>query len=109
MRLRLYVGAEIALGPGKADLLASVHETGSIAQAAQNLGMSYMRAWTLVRTMNDCFTSPLIETARGGASGGRACLTPAGLEVLSLYRTMTAEGLRAASPAWKKLRRRLRG
>lgn len=108
MRLRLYLGAEIALGPGKADLLASVQETGSIAQAAQDLGMSYMRAWTLVRTMNGCFTTPLVEAVRGGSSGGRARLTPVGIEVLSLYHEMTAAGLRAASPAWRKLRRRLR-
>ena len=95
-------------GRGKADLLAAVQATGSIAQAAADVGMSYMRAWTLIRTMNECFTSPLVEAERGGSSGGRAQLTPAGIEVLGLYRTMAADGLRATVPTWKKLRRRLR-
>ena len=108
IRVRLYLGKEIALGPGKAALLASIDASGSIRHAAQELGMSYMRAWDLVRTMNRCFASKLVETARGGARGGQAHLTPAGREVLALYRQMTTDGLRAARPAWRKLRRRLR-
>ena len=109
VRVRVYVGKEIAIGPGKADLLAWIDETGSIRRAAQGLGMSYMRAWELVRTMNRCFESALVETVRGGASGGESRLTPAGREILALYRQMATDGSRAAAPVWRKLRQRLRG
>lgn len=108
LRPRVYRGTEIALGPGKAELLDAIARTGSIRQAAAQLGMSYMRAWTLVRTMNACFAVPLVEAERGGRSGGVARLTPDGQRVLELYRDIAAESVRAATPAWKKLRKLLR-
>ncbi|WP_408870552.1 winged helix-turn-helix domain-containing protein, partial [Elioraea sp.] len=57
--LRLDLGEDIAIGPGKADLLAGIAETGSIAAAARRMGMSYKRAWLLVETMNGCFRAPV--------------------------------------------------
>lgn len=85
-RLRLKVGAAIAMGPGKAELLEQIAETHSISAAAKRMGMSYRRAWLLVDTMNRCFSSPLVETATGGRQGGGAGLTPMGHQVLSLFR-----------------------
>ncbi len=73
------------MGPGKADLLAAIEETGSISAAARRMRMSYRRAWLLVHTMNECFASPLVEAEKGGASRGGARLTAAGREILSLY------------------------
>jgi hypothetical protein len=60
-RLRIVWTKEVALGPGKADLLTLVGETGSIRDAAQRMRMSYMRAWKLIQTMNACFCEPLSE------------------------------------------------
>ena len=39
---------DVAIGPGKADILEAIGETGSIAAAGRHLGMSYKRAWRLV-------------------------------------------------------------
>lgn len=108
LRPRVYRGTDIALGPGKVELLAAIARTGSIRQAAADQEMSYMRAWTLVRTMNGCFAEPLVAAERGGASGGVARLTPAGRQVLQLYRGLAADSLRAAAPSWRKLRKLLR-
>ena len=77
LRLRVLLGCEIALGPGKADLLEGIRETGSIAAAGRRLGMSYKRAWMLLDTMNGCFSKPLVEAVKGGKSGGGASLTAA--------------------------------
>ena len=52
LAIRATRGDLIVLGPGKADLLAAIGDTGSIRSAAEWTGMSYMRAWSLVRTMN---------------------------------------------------------
>ena len=87
-RLRIVLEPDIAIGPGKADILESVKETGSIAAAGRRMGMSYKRAWLLVETMNRCFTAPLVETSRGGRARGGATLTPAGETVLACYRRM---------------------
>jgi molybdate transport system regulatory protein len=87
-RLRILMGAAVALGPGKADLLEAVGETGSISAAARTMGMSYRRAWTLIEAMNRDFKRPLIETAAGGRGGGGAQVTDAGREALRRYRAM---------------------
>jgi molybdate transport system regulatory protein len=86
--LRICLGDEIALGPGKADVLDAIDTAGTIAGAGRLLGMSYKRAWNLVETMNRCFKSPLVETSKGGASRGGASLSPLGRAVLERYRSM---------------------
>jgi len=95
------------LGPGKADLLEAIARSGSIRGAAEELGMSYMRAWTLVRTMNAAFRSPLVEKERGGPAHGSAHLTALGETVLALYREMEEKARRAITPEWARLRRQL--
>lgn len=102
-RFRVLCGSDIALGPGKAQLLRLVRETGSIRQAAREMEMSYMRAWGLIRTMNQCFNKPLVEAVRGGAWRGGAKLTSTGTAVLELYEQMEEESLAAS----ERTRRRL--
>jgi molybdate transport system regulatory protein len=108
-RLRIISGDEIAFGPGKADLLSAVQRTGSITRAAAELRMSYMRAWTLIRTMNQCFREPLVTAVRGGTKGGGgAQLTDAGVRVLALYQSINEKCLRSSGADWKKLQQYLR-
>ncbi len=107
-RLRLVRSGTILLGPGKADLLETVRDTGSLRRAAADLRMSYMRAWTLVKTMNTAFRKPLIALVRGGARHGGAVLTPTGARVLALYREMETQSSRAVSTSAGKLKRLLR-
>jgi molybdate transport system regulatory protein len=107
-RLRIVAGKNIAFGPGKAELLEALDTTGSITRAANKLGMSYMRAWTLIRTMNRCFCEPLVDAVRGGMrGGGGARLTPTGRQVLQLYRQMDDECLDAIQSEWRKLQKLL--
>jgi molybdate transport system regulatory protein len=103
LRLRIRVGEDIALGPGKADLLEAIAKTGSISQAARLLNMSYRRAWLLVETMNRCFKTPLVEAKTGGKAGGGAEITPLGREALKHYRAMEKAAARAAAEAYAKL------
>jgi molybdate transport system regulatory protein len=71
------------------------------------MGMSYMRAWSLVHTMNRCFKKPLVVVSRGGEGGGGAELTETGCKVAALYRQMEQASLRATAASWKQLRRLL--
>lgn len=107
-RFRILRGADIALGPGKVDLLEQIGETGSLTEAAANLGMSYMRAWTLIKTVEHCFAEPLVTMSRGGAKHGGAKLTPTGLRVLKLYRKLETDTALATAQARKELLRLLR-
>ncbi|MEO7580058.1 MAG: LysR family transcriptional regulator [Massilia sp.] len=89
-------GDEIAMGPGKADLLDAIEHTGSISAAARALGMSYRRAWLLVDVMNRSFRAPLVHSAAGGQQGGGASVTAEGVKVRGLFRAMQAAALAAA-------------
>jgi molybdate transport system regulatory protein len=102
------VGDEIALGPGKVELLESVRQTGSIREAAERMGMSYMRAWKLIKTMNACFKEPLVEAVRGGREHGGTSLTKAGRLALKLYQRLAKDCLKATTARWKELRELLR-
>jgi molybdate transport system regulatory protein len=91
LKLQLYCGDEIAMGPGKADLLEAIARAGSISGAGRALGMSYRRAWLLVDTMNRCFEKPLVETHPGGGKNAGARLTPEGEMALAAYRALSAQ------------------
>lgn len=99
LRLQLLCDGEIAIGPGKADLLDAVAECGSISAAGRRLGYSYRRTWLLIDTMNRCWREPLVATAHGGAHGGGARLTPLGERVVATYRRIEAAAQGAATAA----------
>lgn len=105
--LRVTLADDFYIGPGRADLLELIGETGSISAAGKRMGMSYKRAWGLVQALNSGFGAPLVETSRGGGSQGGATLTEAGREVLAHYRHMQ-EATRAAIAADVEALQRLR-
>ncbi|MGO4166673.1 winged helix-turn-helix domain-containing protein [Novosphingobium sp. YAF33] len=86
LQARLYCGEEIAMGPGKADLLESIEREGSISAAARAMGMSYRRAWLLVDAMNRCWSEPLVEAVAGGSHERGARITETGRTVLAQFR-----------------------
>lgn len=96
------------IGPGKAELLDRIRETGSIAAAGRQMAMSYKRAWMLVEEMNAAFATPLVDSARGGPGGGGAHLTEAGHEVLRLYRDILQRAEAAAAEPVAALERMLK-
>ncbi len=94
LRLRVVFDGGMMLGPGKVELLERIRDTGSIAAAGRGMAMSYKRAWSLVEQLNAGFARPLVASARGGAKGGGAELTPEGAQVIAHYRMvehLTAE------------------
>ncbi len=107
IRFTLRKGA--AFGPGKAQLLEGIRDTGSIAAAGRRMSMSYSRAWGLVEEMNTDFREPLVLSAKGGATRGGAVLTPLGRDVLQRYRRMESAAARAVAADLAVLRRRAAG
>jgi molybdate transport system regulatory protein len=105
--LRVTFSDEFYLGPGRADLLEGIAETGSIAAAGKRMGMSYKRAWSLVQALNEGWGRPLVGTSRGGAAQGGASLTADGEFVLLRYRAMQLATREAIAPDVAAIRRRL--
>lgn len=106
--VRVMLAPKVPLGPGKADLLQAIAETGSIAAAARRLGMSYQRAHDLVAELNGRFAEPLVAAAKGGAGRGGAVLTPLGERVLQAYRDLVQAAGQAAAPQLDWLAAQLR-
>ena len=96
--LRVTFSDDFYVGPGRADLLEGIAQTGSISAAGKRMGMSYKRAWSLVQALNEGWGSPLVETSRGGAGQGGASLTEDGAFVLERYRAMQAATRAAIAP-----------
>jgi len=90
LHARIYCGDEIAMGPGKADLLEAIDREGSISAAGRAMGMSYRRAWLLVDAMNRCWQAPLVETVPGGGRERGARVTDTGRLVLAQFRGLQA-------------------
>jgi molybdate transport system regulatory protein len=101
IRISIVFESGARIGPGKAALLESIRDTGSISAAARDMGMSYKRAWVLLDSMNQAFTQPVVSAAPGGVGGGGATLTRFGAEVLERYRRIheKSEAVAAADVA----------
>jgi molybdate transport system regulatory protein len=53
LRVSIVFESGARIGPGKAELLESIRDIGSISAAAREMGMSYKRAWLLLDSMKD--------------------------------------------------------
>jgi molybdate transport system regulatory protein len=113
IRLRVDFAAPCSVGPGKIALLEGIQRTGSLSQAARELGMSYRRAWQLLASLNRSFRQRVAMTLKGGRGGGGTRLTGFGRELLSRYRAFEQDTQTRASPAFRsiagKARRGARG
>jgi molybdate transport system regulatory protein len=109
LRFRIVLKPGVAIGPGKADLLAAIEKTSSLTAAARLSGMSYKRSWLLVQEMNSAFVEPLVATEKGGIGGGGGTqLTPLGRSVLERFRQMEADAGKAVAAGIADLRRHLK-
>jgi molybdate transport system regulatory protein len=72
-------------GPGRAELLSRIDESGSIVKAARTMGMSYKKAWDMVDEMNTRGKKPLVVARKGGDKGGGSQLTDTGRMVIARY------------------------
>ena len=97
MKLSIVFDSGARVGPGKAKLLESIRESGSISAAARDMGMPYRRAWALLDSINRAFKEPVVEAVAGGAHGGGAVLTPFGADLLERYQRMLAAAEAAAT------------
>lgn len=66
------------------EILRLTGESGSISQAAREAGVSYKAAWQAIDTLTNLAGVVLVERAVGGAGGGGAKITEAGLHLLAV-------------------------
>jgi len=108
LTLRVLAAGAPAMGPGKAELIERIAQTGSISAAARAMGMSYRRAWQLVEALNAAYKEPVVVTAIGGQRGGGARVTPHGKRLAALFRAMEDKASAAIASDLRRFSRHLR-
>jgi molybdate transport system regulatory protein len=106
--LRVLSDKRPAMGPGKAQLVALIADTGSISAAARRMGMSYRRAWQLVEAVNQSFNRPVVVTVTGGKRGGGAVVTDFGKRLVERYHAMETKASDAIAPDLAEFTRDIR-
>lgn len=93
--LALMVDGDIRLLGGLGErlfkLLAAIELTGSINQAAKEVGLTYKGAWEMIERANNLSPNILVSTAIGGRLGGGSRLTPTGKSLLQLFLQLQQE------------------
>lgn len=97
LKIRISHEGNIALGPGKIELLKHIEQHGSISAAAKQMKMSYRRAWELVDMMNRCFDQPVVVSTAGGSHGGGAQVTAFGQALMLAYQLILHKSAQAAA------------
>jgi len=97
VRFRVDFGTRCSVGPGKVELLETIHCAGSLSQAARTLGLSYRRAWQLVEDLNRSFSHAVVAASRGGPGGGGASVSPFGMRLIRRYRRFEGDIQRQAA------------
>ena len=77
---------KLVLSDYRVRLLQLIDETGSLADAAAAMELSYRRAWGKVREIEENLGLKLVESAAGGAGGGGSRLTPDGRRLVARFR-----------------------
>ena len=108
LTLRILRGPKPAIGPGKAELVERIAETGSISAAARAMGMSYRRAWQLVEALNKACREPVVITVVGGRCGGGAEVIVFGRRLVRLFRAMEGKASAAIAADLKRFESDLR-
>jgi molybdate transport system regulatory protein len=67
------------------ELLKAINQSGSLNQAAKQVGLSYKGAWQIIERANNSSPKTLVATAIGGAKGGGTVLTDAGQALIHLF------------------------
>ncbi|MBI5025211.1 MAG: winged helix-turn-helix domain-containing protein [Nitrospirae bacterium] len=92
-KLWIEVDGEPVFGRGRRFLLHAIDKYGSINQAAKEINISYRKAWSYIKAMEERLGIKLVERHAGGKNGGGATLTDEAKEFLKKYELME-EGIR---------------
>jgi len=66
-------------------LLTEIKKEQSIVAASSNMGISYRKAWGLLREIEYVLGFQLVGKHRGGKAGGKTDLTEEGIELTDAY------------------------
>jgi len=74
-KIWIEMAGEPVFGRGRRFLLESIDTHGSINQAARKVDISYRKAWSHIKAMEDRLGLKLVARTVGGRNGGGAVIT----------------------------------
>lgn len=89
-------------GEGPLELLKGVDSTKSLRQASAQMGMSYSKAWSLIRRIEEKLGFALLERRVGGRAGGGSELTPMARLLMEKYELLSADVRNAMATIYQK-------
>jgi len=92
-KIWLEKGGEPVFGRGRMFLLQAIGRHGSISQAAKEISISYRKAWSYIKAMEERLNMKLVERRAGGINGGGALLTGEARDFLKRY-ALLEKGIR---------------
>jgi len=84
-KIWIEVEGEPVFGRGRRFLLEAIDSHGSINSAAKETGVSFRRAWSHIKAMEDRLGVKLVERTVGGKNGGGAVITPEARAILKRF------------------------
>jgi len=87
-KLWIEVCGEPVFGRGRRILLEAIDTHGSINRAAQEVDISFRRAWSHIKVMEERLGVKLVERQTGGKNGGGAVLTDNARKFLEKYEAL---------------------
>lgn len=90
-------------GPGTVTLLRQVQRLGSVREASDKTGISYSKAWSMLRTAEEESGITLVKRQPGGKFGGMAEVTDAGLELIRKYEELEKSVEQFAKEAYQRI------
>jgi molybdate transport repressor ModE-like protein len=81
----------LLFGKGKTEILELIEQEGSIAKAAEKMGMNYKKAWTHIKILRENIVDEMVVAQKGGGSSGGTILTPKAGELIKNYRQLQKE------------------
>lgn len=79
---------DLLFGKGKTEILELIQQEGSIAKAAEKMGLNYKKAWTHIKILQNNIADELVVTQKGGSGTGGTSLTQKALELTDKYRQL---------------------
>ncbi len=74
-KIWIEIGGEPVFGRGRRFLLEAIDIHGSINRAAREVDISFRKAWSHIKAMEERMGMKLVERHNGGRNGGGATLT----------------------------------
>lgn len=101
MKLQIY-NTSSHFGKGIVSIMMLVRQGSSLRAACAQMGLSYSKAWRLLKSAEADLGIPLLDTQKGGTKRAGSTLTPQGEELLDRYLAFEKEAREAVFAAFEK-------